>query len=209
MFNPLVGASLVEELHVFFGHSIQMTLPQDEHVVKAFSPYAAQESFADRIGFRCAIGRFQDFNSASCCHSRKTLAVSTIAIPNQKARSLIEGRRFAELLSYPCIGGMDRDIKVNDAPCGQLNDEEQMQLAKEEVDHRQEIASPDIFDMIVEKNRPGLIRRTRRTRQPHVFLNRRRSDLNIQLEEFPTNPFSAPKRIFLCHLLNQVDCFGG
>ncbi len=59
--------------------------------------------------------------------------------------------------------------------------------------------------MMVEKNRPGLFWRTRRTHQSHVFLNRRSSDFNVQFEEFPMNAFSAPKRILLGHLLDQAE----
>ncbi len=49
--DPLVRSGLVEELNVFPDHSMQMILPQDQQMIKAFSPYAAQESFADRVGF--------------------------------------------------------------------------------------------------------------------------------------------------------------
>ena len=92
-----------------------MALPQDEDVVKAFSPYATQESFADGIGFGCMIV-FSGFQFRSLRHSLECLALFTIAIPNQKARGLTEGRCFAQLLGNPGILGMCRDVEVNDSP---------------------------------------------------------------------------------------------
>lgn len=93
-----------------------MALPLDDDVVKAFSPCATQESFADGIGFGRMIRCSQNFNSAPCCHARECLAIFTIAIPNQKARGFTEGRCFAQLLGNPGICGMCRDVEVNDSP---------------------------------------------------------------------------------------------
>ena len=84
-----------------------------------------------------------------------------------------------------------------------------MHLAKEEVDHLQEIACPNVFGVIVEKNRPGLTRYSRRTRQPDVFLNRCGGDLDVSFEKFATNSFSPPKQLFLGHLQDQVNRFDG
>lgn len=70
-----MSPGLVEELNVFPDHAPQMALHQNRHVIKAFSPYAAHESFADGISFWRAIRRFHDFNSASRCDSREGVAV--------------------------------------------------------------------------------------------------------------------------------------
>jgi len=75
LLDPLVWPGMVEELNICFDHPIPMTLPKDQQVIKAFPPYATQEPFAEGIGFRRAIRRFQDFNFASYCHSRESLSI--------------------------------------------------------------------------------------------------------------------------------------
>ncbi len=107
-----------------------MFLSHDQHVIQAFSPYAAPEAFAKRIGFGCAIRRFQDFNVAALCHSRESVAKFAITIANQEAWRLTVRRGFAQLLCDPGIRGMRRDVKMNDSPGSKFNDEEEIDLRK-------------------------------------------------------------------------------
>jgi hypothetical protein len=116
LFDPLVWTGTVEERNIFFDHPKQMTLLQDKHVIKTFSPYASQESFADRFDFRRATWRFQDFNSASCCHTRESLTIFAITISNQEVWRLTEWSSLAQFLRDPGIGRMSGDANVNDSP---------------------------------------------------------------------------------------------
>ena len=83
-------SGLVEILHMFFNHPIEMALTQDQHVSKALTPHATQESFADGIGVWRAIGRFQNFNFARRGHLGESLTMFAIAISNQETRMLAE-----------------------------------------------------------------------------------------------------------------------
>jgi hypothetical protein len=116
LFNALMPTGLVEELNVLFDHPIQMFLSQDQHVIKALPPYAPQEPFADRVGFGCAVRRFQDFNVAVPCHSHESGAVFAIPISNQAAWPLIKRSSLTQLLRHPDIGWVSRDVEVNDSP---------------------------------------------------------------------------------------------
>jgi hypothetical protein len=104
---------------------------------------------------------------------------------------------------------MRRDVKVDDSPGSEFNDEEEINLTKEQVDHWQEISSPDVLGVIVEKDSRGLTGRTKRSYLAHVYLNRGGGNLNIEFEEFATNALRTPKDIVFDHLVNQVDRFSG
>ncbi len=64
-------------------------------MIKALSPYAAQESFADRVGFWRAIRRFHDFNPTAGGHLCEGVAIFTIAIANQETWPLTVWRGLA------------------------------------------------------------------------------------------------------------------
>jgi hypothetical protein len=89
---------------------------------------------------------------------RKALSVFAIPIANQETRTLTKGGRFSKLLCDPRFGWMSGDIKMNAPPGTQLNNEEEIRLVEEQVDNRQEITVPNIFGMVLEKNRPSLAR---------------------------------------------------
>lgn len=87
----------------------------------------------------------------------------------------------------------------------QLNDEEEIEIPEEQVDHRQEITRPDALRMILEKNGPYLTQSSVGLHRPHILLNGGGRDLDSQLEEFSPEPGSTPQSIVLRHLLNQGD----
>lgn len=99
---------------------------------------------------------------------------------------------------------MCRDIDVNYSSRSEFHEEE-IHLQKQEVDDGQEIASPDVLDMILEKQGPGLTRSTGRTHLPEVFSNGGFGDLDVKLEDFASNAFCSPRQILLGHVLNKVD----
>ena len=75
---------------------MQMPVPPDQHVIEAFSPDTAQESFADCVRFGGTIGRLENLNRASPHRSRKGRATQSVAlaIAHQKARRFAVGCGF-------------------------------------------------------------------------------------------------------------------
>jgi len=67
LLDPLMWPGLIEISHGFTDHAIQMALPQNQDVIQAFSPYASQQAFANRICFWISVRRFQDLNQAVFC----------------------------------------------------------------------------------------------------------------------------------------------
>jgi len=112
---PLMWTGVIEILDVFPDHAMQVPFSQNQDVIKTFSPHTAQKLFAERVGFRSAIGRLQDFNRASLRDSHEGFPTQSvaIAIPNQKARRLAVRRGFAQLLRDPGVSRVRRYAKVN------------------------------------------------------------------------------------------------
>ena len=67
LLDALMGSGVVEVFLVLLHHSVQMALPQDQKVVEALSPQAADETLADCVRPRCPTGCAQHLDL--CCHS--------------------------------------------------------------------------------------------------------------------------------------------
>jgi hypothetical protein len=60
--NSLVRSRMVEVPLILSHHPVQVPLTQDQEMVEAFSPHAAQEPLTDRVCPRRSIRRSQDLN---------------------------------------------------------------------------------------------------------------------------------------------------
>ncbi len=96
--------------------------------------------------------RFQDFNSSVLRHAGQSIAVFATAIADQEARCLPKCGRFAQLLRHPGIGRMQSHPKVHYPPRSELDYEEDTERWKEEITNGQEVTSPDLLHMILEKS---------------------------------------------------------
>jgi hypothetical protein len=81
--------------------------------------------------------------------------------------------------------------------------------SKAEISHLQKVAGPDICCVIAQKGRPLLSCGLKGTNVPHVLLNGQLAHVNVQFQEFSTNPLSTPESILRRHLSNQGDGFRG
>jgi hypothetical protein len=98
---------------------------------------------------------------------------------------------------------------MDHSSCLELDKEECEERSKEEISHLQEVAGPDICRVIAQKGRPVLSSGLQDANVPHIHLNSPLAHMNVQFQEFSTNPFSAPESILRCHLPDQGDGFRG
>src|ERR1035437_5493874 len=80
-----------------------------------------------------------------------------------------------------------------------------MERAEEEVGNRQEVAGPDAVRVVMQEGGPGLARVSRRPSAPQVLLDGRFGDVDVQLEQFTTDPFSTPRVVGRGHLAHERD----
>jgi hypothetical protein len=81
--------------------------------------------------------------------------------------------------------------------------EESEKRTEEEIGGLQEITGPYLCRMIAEKGPPSLSTGAFWMDLLHILLNGPFTDMNLQLEEFPTDALCTPESVVGCHLLNQ------
>jgi hypothetical protein len=84
----------------------------------------------------------------------------------------------------------------------EFDDEKGKERTKEEIRDLQEVASPNLCCVMVQKGRPSLSSCWWCTNLPHVLLDGSLADMHTQFQQFAADPLSAPQSIFsLCRLL--------
>src|SRR5579871_369406 len=113
-----------------------MTLAQHQYVIQTFTPYRALEALNHIVGIGSTHWRFEHPNTSACSHAGEVCTIFSVVVANNVFRSLTERRGLAELLGGPGVRRMRGHSEVNNAPRGQLDDEEHEILAKGQGDHR-------------------------------------------------------------------------
>jgi hypothetical protein len=111
--QALMGPCRVEVRGVLPQDAAQMGFAQDQQVVQALAPHAPQEALARGVLPGRAIRRAQLLNAGGCRDPGKRGAVLAVIVMEEVPRPLPEGRRFAELLGDPGVGGVARDADVD------------------------------------------------------------------------------------------------
>ena len=94
-------------------HATQLVLVQDEEVVEALSPHAAQEACADGVRGRCPDRRPHARDAAPRRDAGERRAERAIVVANQEARRHAEGCHLAQLLGDPGVSRVPRDTDVD------------------------------------------------------------------------------------------------
>lgn len=92
-----------------------MTLTQNQDVIQQFTPDAANETLADRIGLGCFDGRVDHIDPSPFGDMFELVTELTVVIADEKARSFAKWCRFAQLLGDPGITRRTRDTKAHHA----------------------------------------------------------------------------------------------
>ena len=84
-------------------------------MVEAFAPDAPQKAFAHRIHQRRLHRRAQDANPGALGQAIEVGTELVVAVADEDLRASPEGRRVAQLLRGPLLGGRARHRNVDDA----------------------------------------------------------------------------------------------
>jgi len=95
LLDPLIWPGMIEVPLIFLHDPTQVSLAQDQEVVEALSPQAAQKTFTDRICFWCLVRGSQHLDS--CRHSLERIPIFAVVVTNQ-----IPGA-FTIMMSPPVI----------------------------------------------------------------------------------------------------------
>ena len=138
----------IEVLHIGMKDTMQLLLLQDEQMIEALSPHAAQKAFTDGIRSRGVIECFEELDGACGCHSGETRSEFAIVVVNEICGGLPIRRSFSQLLGYPRVRGRVRHIHMDHLSRLQLDDEEGKKRTEEEVSGLEEITGPQLCSMI-------------------------------------------------------------
>jgi hypothetical protein len=100
-------------------------------VVQTLAANASDQAFGERIlpGRLRGNEHFLDAHAGEA--TPEALAVAAVAIPDEKARRLVKGKRLAELLSNPNRSWVSRDMEVNHAAAVVTKDNKDIQDLEE------------------------------------------------------------------------------
>src|SRR5215210_596973 len=99
--QPLMWASRVVILDILLKRRMQMPLPEDQHVVQAFSPYAAQEPLTVDVRLGRPVRRPQHLYASGFSNLGETCPILAIVVPDQEPWYLPKWCRVAKLLGSP------------------------------------------------------------------------------------------------------------
>ncbi|HSH77073.1 MAG TPA: hypothetical protein VLA19_00915 [Herpetosiphonaceae bacterium] len=198
--QALVGPLPVEVRHVFVENTPQVALAQDDDMVQALAPDAAEEPLTGGVLSRGPIGGPQLGDATRRRDPGEGLAILAVVIADQVARALVERGGLPQLLRDPGVGRVARHAHVHHAARAKRNDAEGVHGAEEEVGDREEVARPDVLGVVAQEGRPILAGAARRSGLAQVALDRRLGDADVELEEFTPDALGAPEGIGLSWL---------
>src|SRR5262245_33587768 len=104
----------IEVINVGLHRALQMTLTENQDMVKAFSTDTAQVTLTHGVGFRCLRRCAKQLDVAAGGDLLKTDIVFVIMVEDEESWCLAKGGGFSQLLGNPGISWMPGDTHMDD-----------------------------------------------------------------------------------------------
>ncbi len=194
---------LIEVKHIRVEHSLKLLLLEDEQVIETFATHTPQKALTDGIGSWSVIRCFENLDATRVCNPSEARSKLAIIIPDEVFRSLSVGCGFAQLLRDPGIARRACDAHMDHFARVQFDDEESKKRTEKQVGDWEKVTGPDLLCMSAQEGCPGLPMWSSRAHVSHVFLDCAFTDVNIELEQFATDPLGSPQSVVPGHVLDQ------
>ncbi len=125
-----------------------------------------------------------------------------IAVAQQVARQLVEGKGLSQLLPRPLRGRVRGHVAVQNAPSVMGQNQKHIENLETYGRHSEEVDRDQLLGVILQERAPGLRRRLATAH--HVFADAGLADVDAQLEQLPVNPGCTPPRIIPAHPADQI-----
>jgi len=165
-----MGPMMHTVVDIGFQYVQKLPWTKEKQGVQTFTPDRAEEPFTDCVGVRGSNRGSEDFDVCSSSHPHELGAKLAVSVVDQVLGTLAEGCHLAELLGCPGVGWRIRHTDMNHLARAQFDDEKGEVLPKHEINHGQEISSPDNLSMLMEEEPPSLSLRTTRSHLTPVLL---------------------------------------
>ena len=153
---PLMRPGFVTARRIRPEHAPQLFFVQDEEVVEAHAPNAADKPLADGVRVGCSNGRAQHLDAAPRRDTGERRPIPGVVVADRDARRPTERRGLAHLLGDPGVGRVSRHADLDDPPRAEIDDKEGEERAEAQVDDRQEVTRPDVMSVVMQERRPRL-----------------------------------------------------
>jgi hypothetical protein len=201
-FQGAVAAPAMIVLEVVAEKASQVAFTEDDHVIEALTPNAADDSLHEGTLPR-APRRGENLLDAEAFHTRLELVpVDAIAISDEEPRGRLPRERFGELLGGPLRGRLFGHVEVHDPTAGASENDEDEEDLEGDRGHDEEVDRHEVLHVVFEEGAP---RRGGRLPGPHhVLLYRGLAHGDAELRKFAHNPWGAPAWVRRRHLSDEV-----
>ena len=176
---------------------------EHDYMIEAFAPNRSNHSLHVGSLPRRARCR-QNFMDAHVSHLfSEVIAKDGIAVAQQVARELVEGKCLPQLLSRPLRGRVGGHIEVQDAAPVMGQHQKHVEHLEAKGGHREEVDGDQLLGMILQKGAPGLRRRFAAAH--HVFADAALPDVDAEFEQFPVDAGCTPTGILPTHPADQIS----
>ena len=193
---------------IVFDETAQVSLVEDEYVIQKISATASNPAFRDSILPGTSETDPLGFDATGYQQIRHILVELRISIQNRIAVGTRFQESFPQLLNYPRIRRMFRDIEMEDFASTVFDDEEAIQNPEGEGGHGEEVHGCDDLAMIAKESSPEFACLVARRQAPNITRDRTFRDVEAEFQEFAMNPGGTPRRIFLHHPLDDGSNLG-
>ena len=198
-----MGSRSVIVIQVGSEDATERALMEHDHMVQAFPPNGSNHPL--HVGsLPGGARRGQNFADAHVSHLLSEVrAEDSIAVAQQVARQLVEGKGIPQLLPRPLRGRVRGHVAVENAPSVMGQNQKHIENLETEGGHAEEVDRDQLREVIVQEGAPGLRRRLATAH--HVFADAGLADVDAQLEQLPVNPRCTPPRILPAHPADQAS----
>src|SRR5215813_11201751 len=138
----------------------EMILCQWDHQVQTLASQRPDEALTDRIRYGCPHWCLEDCEAQMTNALVESVRENAITVMDEEAIAVIRRYRFAQLLQGPLCRGMRRDVGMEQAAVGVLNDHKDVEHTKGCSDGDAEVTGHDRLRMVTHKRCPTLRRNT-------------------------------------------------
>jgi len=186
----------------------QVGLAEDQGVIQALAPDAAEEPLADGVLPGRAVGRAQLHDAGPRSQPGEGRPKLAVVVADEVLGMPPEGHGLAQLLGDPRVGRVARHADMDDPARAERDHEEGVERPEEGVGDREEVAGPDVGGMVAQERRPGLPPVPGWADVAHVLLDCPLGEADVQLQGFPADTLGTPEAIGGGHLPDQGDRLG-
>jgi len=141
--------TMVTVVDIFLQDVRDRALTDEEQMIQARAADRTEEPFAHGIGIRRANGCFEGLDVGASGHPGESRTILAVVVSDQVFGSVAKRCCLAQVLSNPGISWGSGHADMNHASRAKLDDEEGVELPKEQVDNGQEVAGPELMGVIV------------------------------------------------------------